>query len=188
MSAPPSRVLVTGERGAGKTVFCRALVAAARALPEPPEIAGILSERVYEEGVQVGIESVDLRTGRRRRLARRRQAGEVALSEATRLWQFDRAALTWGDQVLAAAVPCGLLVVDELGPLEFEEGRGWQAGLAAVDSGNFGAAVVVVRPGLLPEAQRRWPDAMVLEMDGPAAAVAAAGAWARRLAGPSGVR
>jgi len=186
--ARAARLLVTGERGAGKTLFCRALVEAARALPAPPEVAGVLSPRVYEAGEQVAIDVEDLRSGRRRRLASLRGADEPVLSEATRLWRFDGDALAWGNDVLAAAVPCGLLVVDELGPLEFEEGRGWSAGLAAVDSGAFSAAVVVVRPRLLPGALRRWRAAEVIQVEGVGEAAEAADRLARRWFAPAGLR
>jgi len=187
-TAAALRILVTGERGAGKTVFCRAVVEAVRALPGPPVVAGVGSPRVYEHGEQVGIDVEDLRTGRRRRLATLRSPGEPARSEATRLWRFDEEALAWGNEVLRSATPCDLLVVDELGPLEFEEGGGWSAGLAAVDSGAFTAAVVVVRPRLLSEAHRRWPAAEVIEMAEPAAAAAAAAHLAARLFGEGRVR
>jgi len=182
----PARLLVTGERDAGKTVFCRALVEAVRSLPGPPAVAGVVSARVYEGGEQVGIDVEDLRTGRRRRLATLRSPGEPALSEATKLWRFDEEALAWGNEVLRSAAPCDLLVVDELGPLELEEGRGWLGGLETVDSGAFTAAAVVVRPRLLPEALRRWPAAEVLEMAGPAGAAAAAARVAQRLFPPAG--
>jgi len=184
VSAPPARVLVTGERGAGKTLFCRALVEAARALPGSPEVAGVLSPRVYEASEQVGIEAVDLRTGERRRLASLRAAGEPALSEATKLWRFHEEALAWGNRVLASAVPCGLLVVDELGPLELEEGRGWMAGLAAIDSGAFVAAVAVVRPALLARALGRWPAAEVVRPEGPPGPAGETARLARRLLAP----
>jgi nucleoside-triphosphatase len=188
VSAPPTRVLVTGDRGAGKTLFCRAVVDVARALPGAPDVAGIISPRVYEGGVQVGIEAEALRTGRRRLLARIRQPGEAPLSEATKLWRFDLGALAWGNEVLASAIPCDLLVVDELGPLELEQGRGWLAGLAAVDSGDFTAALVVVRPHLLPAARRRWADAEVVEVAGADWAGEAARHWAQRLLEVPGVR
>lgn len=187
-TASALRVLVTGERGAGKTVFCGALVEAARTMPRPPAVAGVVSPRVYEHGDQVGIDVEDLRTGRRRRLAALRSPDEPARSEATRLWRFDEEALAWGNEVLRSATPCDLLVVDELGPLEFEEGGGWPAGLAAVDSGDFTAAVVVVRPRLLPEARRRWPAAEVVEMADPPGAAAAATHLVGRLFGEARLR
>jgi hypothetical protein len=186
-AGPPVRLLVTGERGAGKTVFCRALMEAVCALPGRPSVGGVISPRVYEGGEQVGIEVEDLRTGRRRRLATLRPAGEPAASEATKLWRFDEEALAWGDRVLRSATPCGLLVVDELGPLELEEGRGWLGGLAAVDSGAFTAAVVVARPRLLAVARRRWPLAEVIEAGGVAGDAGAVARLACRLfpsAGP----
>jgi len=187
-TAAALRILVTGERGAGKTVFCRAVVEAVRALPGPPAVAGVVSPRAYEGGGQVGIDVEDLRTGRRRRLATLRSPGEPAPSEATRLWRFDEEAVAWGNEVLRSATPCDLLVVDELGPLEFEESGGWSAGLAAVDSGAFTAAVVVVRPRLLSEAHRRWPAAEVIEMTESAAAAAPAAHLAARLFGEGGLR
>jgi hypothetical protein len=184
-AGPPARFLVTGERGAGKTVFCRALVEAVRALPGPPAVGGVISPGAYEGGEQVGIDVEDLCTGRRRRLATLRPAGEPASSEATKLWRFDEDALAWGDRVLRSATPCGLLVVDELGPLELEEGRGWLGGLAAVDSGAFTAAVAVVRPRLLSEARRRWPSVEVVEAGGVAGDAAAAAARLTRRLFPS---
>lgn len=173
------RVLVTGARGAGKTSFCRALAAAASAAGL--EAAGLVSPRVYEADIQTGIEALDLRTGERRRLASLRAPGEPAMSEATRLWRFDEETLAWGDRVLRAAVPCGLLIVDELGPLELREGRGWLGGVAAVDSGAFRGAAVVVRPALLGSARERWPDAEVVEVGGPGPG-ADPGDFVRRLA------
>ncbi len=188
MSAPPARFLVTGERGTGTTLFCRALVEAVRDLPGRPGVGGVLSPRVYEGGEQVGIEVLDVRTGKHRRLASLRAAGEPALSESTKLWRFDPEALVWGNEVLAAAVPCGLLVVDELGPLEFEEGVGWLAGLAAMDSGAYVAAAAVVRPRLLGLALRRWPDAAEIEAGSGVGSAAGAARLARRLFSPADLR
>jgi nucleoside-triphosphatase len=188
LSSHPTRLLITGERGAGKTVFCRTLVEAARALPGPLVVGGVLSPRVYAGEEQVGIEVVDLRTDRHRRLASLRAAGEPVLSKATKLWSFHEEALDWGNDLLASAVPCDLLVVDELGPLELEEGRGWSAGLSAVDSGAFTAAVVVVRPCLLALALARWPDAEVMEAGGAVGSAGGAADLARRLFGSTALR
>ena len=59
-----------------------------------------------------------------------------------------------------------MLIVDELGVLEFERDQGWVAGLAAIDSGDYRLGVVVIRPELLDQAQRRWPTARVIEISG----------------------
>ncbi|MBM3695347.1 MAG: hypothetical protein FJW79_05390 [Actinobacteria bacterium] len=187
---PAARCIVTGERGAGKTALCRAVVAAARDCGPAFDLAGVLSPAVFAGESKVAIDVEDLRTGERRRLARRRSPGEGCREgeAATREWCFDGGALRWGGEVLAAATPCRLLVFDEAGPLEFERGEGWVAGLEAVDGGRFAAALVVVRPHLVAVARRRWPGAEVVEVADPAAAAAAAAVLVPRLVGEPGLR
>lgn len=173
------RAIVTGPAGGGKTTLCRGLAAAARAAGR--DVAGVLCPALFDGSGKTGIAVTDLRGGETRTLARRREGGARAPGPP-RKWLFDEAALAWGDGLLARAAPCDLLVVDELGPLEFDEGRGWTAGLAAVDSGDFDAALVVVRPALLERARARWPSATVVDAAAPGAAARLA-AW---LAGAGG--
>jgi hypothetical protein len=154
-------ILVTGAIGAGKTAFCLAAVAWARA--RGWQAAGLVSPPVFENGVKIGIDVEDVSSGERRRLARRR-VGEVEAAIATTGWVFDPEALQWGNQVLENALPCDLLVVDELGPLEFERGQGWLAGLAALDSRRYRLGLASIRPELLNRARQRWPDAGVEEI------------------------
>ncbi len=158
--------IVTGASGDGKTALCRALADAARGAGR--QVAGLLCPAVFEGSRKTGIEAVDLRSGETRRLAGPRESGGGAPA-AGRRWVLDEAVLAWGDGVLGRAVPCDVLIVDELGPLELEEGRGWTAGLAAVDSGAYDAALVVVRPGLLARAGARWPRAEIVDAAAPGA-------------------
>lgn len=161
MTAAPPRPglrLVTGEQGAGKTTFCRVLVETVRQRRPDLSVAGILSLKVLVEGEEAAIEAVDLASGERRCLASRREPAATADGPATIRWQFEAAALAWGDAALRSATPCDLLVIDELGPLEWERDAGWAAGLAAVDGAAYRAAFVVVRPQLLERARRRWPQ------------------------------
>lgn len=161
MNAAGRLILVTGPIGAGKTSFC--LAAVRWACERGWQTAGLVSPPVFEQGVKVGIDAVDLRSGKRRRLARRRNGGNEA-EIATTGWVFDPEALHWGNQVLAEALPCDLLVVDELGPLEFERGQGWLSGLTAVDNRRYRLGLVTIRPELLEKARGRWPDAHIVEI------------------------
>ncbi len=156
-----SLLLLTGPRGAGKTTWCLQLMAQAQA--RGLDMAGLISPARLAGDQKVGIEVLDVRTGERRLLARARAAADSAPGLATTGWVFDEAVMAWGTTVLEAATPCELLFVDELGPLEWEQGRGWTAGLAAVDSRAYTRAVVVVRPSLLSLALARWPHARVVE-------------------------
>lgn len=155
-------IILTGPRGAGKSTVCSRLVELARSAGW--QVSGLLSPAVFEAGQKTGIETIDLRTGRRRLLAARRRAGQPQTDLLTDHWQFDAGVLAWGETVLQQATPCDLLVVDELGPLEFERGGGWQAGLAALDWGRYRAGIVVIRPELLAMARRRWPAASPIHL------------------------
>ncbi len=154
--------IVTGSRGAGKTTFCADLIAAAREAGWRP--AGLLSRTVFSGSHPSTIEVENLAGGEVRPLA---VYDPDQPTPGSRIWQFRGDAIAWGNQVLADSIPCDFLVVDELGPLEFERGDGWQAGLAALDSGQYAIAIAVVRPELLGEALLRWSDANVIEIDTP---------------------
>lgn len=153
--------LLTGPRGCGKTTACLSLLERARTAGL--DVAGLVSPAIFEGKQKVGIEALDIRTGRSRRLAQANN-GDSPAGLSTPGWIFDEAVMAWGNAVLQAATPCDWLIVDELGPLEWEQGRGWTAGLAAVDSGAYNRTVVVVRPELLPLALARWPQAGVVEL------------------------
>jgi nucleoside-triphosphatase len=158
-----TRLIVTGERGAGKTAFCARLIELARAAGQ--QIAGVLSPAVFEHGEKIGIDVIDLRTNERRRLADRFDPAHHG--PHTPRWSFHAEVLAWGDAAFSAASPCDLLGVDELGWLEFERGEGWPAGLAAIDARdarNYRWGVVVIRPELLGVARQRWPSARVIEI------------------------
>lgn len=155
----PLLFLVTGSQGAGKTTFCQRLVDAASEAGW--QTAGLISHPVFEGNLKIAIDAEDLSTGDIHRLAARSDTP----TPGARHWKFDEDTLAWGNRVLKASIPVDLLVIDELGPLEFEQETGWQAGLAAVDSRLYAIAIVVVRPQLLGEALLRWDDANLVEID-----------------------
>lgn len=150
--------LISGRSGCGKTTFCTHFL---EGLPETIcsswRIRGILSPPLMRGGERCGILAVNLETNERRQLATRNHGEEDGIH--TTRWRFNPQALRWCNRVLAGAIPCDLLIIDELGPLEFEQGRGYLEGLKAVDSGQFQLALVVVRTRLLERALERWPSA-----------------------------
>jgi len=164
---PGTLVLLTGPPGSGKTALCARLVAAAR--QRGHDVAGVLSPVRFDAGGRTGIDVLDLRSGETRPLAWRHDPARPA-TLTVGPWSFDAAVLARGDAALARATPCWLLVVDELGPLELAQGRGWTAGLAALDSGDYRLALAVVRPALLAVARARWPRAAPADARDPGAA------------------
>jgi nucleoside-triphosphatase THEP1 len=157
--------MITGSRGAGKTKFCQEIARAAR--QAGLDVAGIVSVAVFEGIYRKEIIAEDLRTGESHLLATRRDTEAPLQPLATRNWQFDPQGLAWGSRVLADSVPVSVLIVDELGTLEFEREQGWLSGLEALDSQQYSLALVVIRPELLGSALQRWPNAYIVEIDTP---------------------
>lgn len=156
----PKIWIVTGNRGAGKTRFCQKVVFETR--KKGLKTGGVLSIAEFTDGVKTGINVEDLSTGETRRLA---SARDDIQNDATPHWKFDEVALAWGADILQRSVPCDLLVVDELGPLELEHSRGWMEGIKALDGGRFRSALVVIRPELLHLGLQHWPEASVISID-----------------------
>jgi nucleoside-triphosphatase len=152
--------VISGWREVGKTTLCRRLVADARAAGW--DVAGVLSHARFAARQKTGIEVEDLRRGERRLLASR-QPGEIH-GFALGSWTFDDQVLEWGNQVIASAASCNLLVLDELGPLELEQSRGWTAAFQVLDSRQFALALAVIRPECIDAFRLRWPGADCVEV------------------------
>ncbi len=156
--------LLTAEIGAGKTTFCAALAEQARAAGW--DVAGILCPPVFENGIKTGIRAQNLRTKESRPLAvaasfdLRPSTFDLSLGN----WFFDPAVIAWGNEILAAAPPCDLFLVDELGPLELMRGEGWFHAIEALRGQNYQVGVAVVRPSLLQTAQSLFPHAQILRL------------------------
>jgi nucleoside-triphosphatase THEP1 len=167
-AAGPRLFVITGERGAGKSVVCSRL--AALLLERGVALGGIVTER---GPLGEGRVAIDLANGERRPFGRQEFEGSdadprgpsTAGSDAsepdtvapgaadplTPSWRYDEEVFRWGNEVFDRAGDRDVLIVDELGPVEILGGRGWVRALERVKAGDNRDAVVVCRPGLLKE-------------------------------------
>jgi len=135
-------VVLTGGRGVGKSTVCRRAVALAGR--RGYSCGGIVT--LAHEGAR---DVLDVTSGRRRRLTQTSNEGETVVQGRFR---FDPRTLSWGNAALSRATPCDLLVIDEVGPLEMERGRGWVAAFDVLRAGDYALALLVVRPELTAQA------------------------------------
>jgi nucleoside-triphosphatase len=157
----PGLTILTGNRGSGKTRTCQRWVDQARQAGW--NIAGLLSPAVFENGEKIGIDVINLATGERRRLAKR--VDNVTGFIVTDHWDFAPDVLSWSNDILGKKTVCDLLIVDELGPLEFYRQQGWVNAFEALGEKSYRLAVVVIRPELMKEARSLWPEAAILDLD-----------------------
>ncbi|UCF62066.1 MAG: hypothetical protein JSV37_05080 [Anaerolineaceae bacterium] len=152
--------LITGPSGSGKSAWCARHIDQARA--EGLEVGGVLSRPVLTQGRKVGIDLLDLQSGEGRRLANLRTPESKGLM--TKRWQLYPQTLTWANFILRDLPPCDIVIIDELGPLEFSREEGLLEGMRIVDDQRFPEMYVVIRPELLSRALLRWPWAEVLDV------------------------
>jgi nucleoside-triphosphatase THEP1 len=178
--AGPRFFVITGERGAGKSVVCARL--AALLAQREVTLGGIVTERGAPGEGRV---AVDLATGERRPFGKQETGWVDALPREpggdeppgsghapgvadplTPSWVFDDDVFRWGNEVFDRAGDRDVVMVDELGPVEILGGRGWVHAVERLKAGDYKAAVVVCRPGLLEEftALVGWQPQAVFEV------------------------
>jgi len=153
-------IFLTGHRDTGKTIICEQLINGISGTSK--KITGVLSPGRYENNRKTGIFCLDIATGEKKLLANYFPSWDP--KKPQREWEFNQETLDWGNDVLGKSVPTDLLVIDEIGYLEFDKNKGWTNALAALDSRKFQYGLVVVRPSLIENALKRYPPAEVKEV------------------------
>ena len=146
--------IITGVRGVGKSTYCQRKITEARR--EGKKVAGLLSTAQFRNKEKVGIEIEDVCTGERRSLASTipGSSNDIRLGP----WFFNTRTIAWGNEVLEKISFCDLLVVDEIGILEFDQAQGFTSAFKILDKGEYILAIVVIRPEYLERAKDRWPQ------------------------------
>jgi nucleoside-triphosphatase THEP1 len=145
--------ILSGPVGVGKTTFLEGMVVLARGLD--PNFDGFLSPRVIEDGRTAGYDLLDLKTETRIPLLRR--SGDESWLR-TGPYRMLPDGLAAGEAIIRRSFVSNLLIVDEIGPLEFE-GRGfWPALKDALEEGRSrkGPVLVVIRSRLVRDLRKKF--------------------------------
>lgn len=138
-------VVVSGWRDVGKTSYCQRAVDAYRAAGHT--VHGLLSPGRFEQQKKTGFFAQDLRSRETRLVASAIPAELDGIQLGP--WTFDEQVIAWGNRCLQQADGSDVLVIDELGPLEFNRQIGWMASFDLLRRKNYRLALVVIRPECL---------------------------------------
>ena len=145
----------------GKTFFCQKL--ADELIKKGFSVKGIISYGVFKEGKKKSIIAINIATGNKIKLADFKPGWDP--EKPIREWKINKAAILWGNEVLDNSVPCDVLIIDEIGFLEFEKNGGWKKVFDVVKTGLYNKAFVVIRPSLIKNALSIWGDAHVIKIN-----------------------
>jgi nucleoside-triphosphatase THEP1 len=147
-------ILLTGPIHAGKTTACWKAIPGIRAAGL--KVAGFVSPPLLAaNGDKVGIELMDLTTGKHQVFARIVEASEPS---TVGIYRMSEEAIEWARKVLAAAFLANAdwMVIDEIGPLEMHQGAGFAFALEPLaDPLRIPNAIVIVREALATELAER---------------------------------
>ena len=150
------RLLVVGEPGSGKTSWCREYIDEQR--KRGATVGGIVCPAIQQQGQRVGSNALDLLTGQAVPFARLSGRSPFKAGEKIGDYTISRDGIWFARGAIQRATEssCGLVVIDEVGPLELS-GKGL---MPAVESALTSAVnvLVVVRSSLREALQKRFPE------------------------------
>jgi nucleoside-triphosphatase THEP1 len=140
-------ILWTGEKHSGKTTSAANLVKIIRS--EGFNVAGLLAPSIYNDVELLGFDAIDLRSGKRIPLARRK----------TGQFSFFDSGLKFGNVALSirATKSADLVIVDEFGPFELD-GQGWRKNVDLLLASSNALILLVVRRELAGKVQQLYKE------------------------------
>ncbi|MBN2322446.1 MAG: hypothetical protein JXQ30_01830 [Spirochaetes bacterium] len=146
-------LILTGEIGIGKTTACRKAVqnASGRGF----SAGGVLTPPIYVDGKKTGFFAEDLRTGERWVLGTR-DSGAAVEGPVYGIYRFSIDGFKRAYEALKTAVVerCGLIVLDEIGPLEIVHKKGFFRILGPLFDVKHAYLLLVVRPSLVEDVKK----------------------------------
>lgn len=166
----PPVILLTGPSGQGKTTVCTKVIERARA--RGLTVGGVVTENLATRAGASAQYVTDIVGGERRRLATATQERErvrerlethgrsFGPEDFAASWRFDEGGVAFGNAALVAtlAAPPDLLVVDQIGLLEFWCGAGFTAVFDVVRHGRQAASLIAVHQLTRDQAEACFPE------------------------------
>ncbi len=144
--------IVTGDRASGKTSLLTALTGEFRRRQR--SVGGILSPVVWMDSKRIGYDVINIQNGKRVPLCRNEPDGTgIKIGE----WIFRDDGIQFGQTALdpSSLIPCDLVIIDEVGPLELDN-KVWATSIDQLIHSSTCPIILVVREHLIERVQDRW--------------------------------
>jgi nucleoside-triphosphatase THEP1 len=144
--------IVTGDRASGKTSLLTALTGEFQ--QRQHKIGGILSPVVWMDSNRIGYDVINIQNGKRVPLCRNEPDGTgIKIGE----WIFRDDGIQFGQTALdpSSLIPCDLVIIDEVGPLELDN-KVWATSIDRLIHSSTCPIILVVREHLIERVQDRW--------------------------------
>lgn len=154
-------IIITGERGSGKTTLC--ILLSKKFKEKGLQVKGVVSPGFFIKERKVKIMAHNLDTHDEKVLAKFDPGWDEAYPK--REWRLNPAGLSWGNEVINQSIPTDILIIDELGFMEFEKGIGWISSFRIINEGSYRAAFIVIRPGLIQDAKEKMSVDKIITLE-----------------------
>jgi nucleoside-triphosphatase THEP1 len=137
-------IALSGISGSGKTHLCHQIHQ--QLSEQGVDVAGIICPPFFENGIKIRIMVRNLRSGREKILAGIEKKNSVV---NTGKWYFSDEGWEHGLTAMQQALPCDVLIIDEIGPIEIQRSGGWSHAFDLLRGDQYRKALVTIRPELL---------------------------------------
>ena len=148
----PQVIIITGEIHEGKTTFVNKIVK--DLLEAKIKVTGFLSLAINENGERIGFDLYDIEKGDKVELCLNKK-NDMRLHIGR--YYFNKSAISKGNKILSSENISGkhLIVIDEIGPLEFS-GQGWSNAIDNITRSSTVPQLWVMRKSIVKKATKRW--------------------------------
>jgi nucleoside-triphosphatase THEP1 len=151
---------LTGKSGAGKTKACQKIVHAAQ--NAGLSVFGFYCPAVFNGKDKTGMQVCLLPDGETYLLGTlEKQEGWLSIGR----WWMDRSVFERVNDHLKKFNSSDLLLIDEIGPAEIEDKKGWPAALNLLKEDHFQMAVVSFRPAFIEFFNENYSGIKVINLD-----------------------
>ncbi|MGB4595098.1 MAG: nucleoside-triphosphatase [Anaerolineaceae bacterium] len=151
---------LTGSKGKGKSFACMEL--AGRLIDKSVLVKGFYSPPVFTEGVKTAIDVVSLPSFERKQLG---VIGEIEGYVQIRVWSMNPATFEWINRQLKRLTSTDVLMIDEFGPLEVEQQKGWFTALEVLKTAKYHLAVITFRPEYQEYFKQEFTEIKIINLD-----------------------